>query len=146
MDIIEGVSLNFLKVVEHPKGSIMHALRKSDLSFEGFGEAYFSEIHKDEIKGWKRHKSMVLNLIVPIGEIKFVLFDERPDSASYMKFWQVNIGSGQYKRLTVPPMSWMAFQGVEDDRNLLLNIASIEHDPNEAENRDLVDIDFKWQA
>ncbi|WP_276359551.1 WxcM-like domain-containing protein [Daejeonella sp. H1SJ63] len=146
MDIIEGVSLNFLKIIEHPKGNIMHALRKSDLSFKGFGEAYFSEIHKDEIKGWKRHKTMVLNLIVPIGEIKFVLFDERPDSASYMKFWQVNIGSGQYKRLTVPPMIWMAFQGVGDERNLLLNIASIEHDPNEAENRDLLNIDFKWEG
>ena len=29
------------------------------------------------IKGWKRHKKMVLNLIVPIGSVRFILYDDR---------------------------------------------------------------------
>ena len=37
------------------------------------------------------------------------------------------------KVLTVPPGIWMAFEGLSDETNMLLNISSIPHDPAEAE-------------
>jgi len=144
MDILEGVTSNPLKIIQHPKGNIMHALKQSDPGFHGFGEAYFSTVINGEVKGWKMHHNMILNLVVPVGEIRFVLFDERPNSKSKGKFWQTIIGAREYQRLTVPPLIWMAFQGVGNDLNLLLNIASIQHDPQEAESRAIEDIDFNW--
>jgi len=65
-----------LKIIENENGPILHALKSSEQEFCGFGEAYFSEIKKGCIKGWKKHLSMTLNITVPIGKIKFVIFDD----------------------------------------------------------------------
>ena len=57
---IEGVILTSLLKIHHPKGYIYHGMKKSDKGFSGFGEAYFSTINYSEIKGWDRHKIMIL--------------------------------------------------------------------------------------
>ena len=49
-----------------------------------------------------------------------------------------------YGRLTVPPNLWLAFKGVGVQESLLLNVASIPHDPNEVERRSLEEIDYNW--
>ena len=72
--MIEDVILTPLKIIDVPGGSVMHAMKKDDLGYSNFGEAYFSEIEPNNIKAWKRHRKMTLNLIVPNGEIRFVLF------------------------------------------------------------------------
>ncbi len=127
-----------LKQIFHPKGDIFHAMKKSDDGFEGFGEAYFSTIHKEDIKGWKKHTQMTLNLVVIVGEIEFVVYDEKSEA-----FFSVKLSSSNYQRLTVKPNLWVAFRGVEE-RNILLNLASIEHDPSEAENIELESIVYEW--
>ena len=73
---MDGVNLTPLKQIHNPKGDIFHAMKKSDVGFNGFGEAYFSTINQDDIKGWKKHTQMTINLVVPFGEIEFVVYDE----------------------------------------------------------------------
>ena len=46
----------------------------------------------------------------------------------------VTIGANQYARLTIEAGIWVAFCGEDNDLNLVLNIASLSHDPSEAEN------------
>ena len=145
MDIIKGVSLTPIKIITNPKGDVMHALKRTDDSFSEFGEAYFSTINEHAIKGWKKHSKMTLNLVVPCGSIKFVLFDDRNKSETFGKYFEVELGANNYQRLTVPPGIWMAFKGKEAGINLLLNIASIVHDPNEAVACDLIDIHYQWE-
>lgn len=111
----------------------MHALKQHESSFQGFGEAYFSTVEKQAVKGWKKHMRMVLNLIVPSGAIRFVLYDDRPASKSFQTIQELILSKENYQRLTVPPGIWMAFQGISDGLNMLLNIASIPHDPTEAD-------------
>jgi dTDP-4-dehydrorhamnose 3,5-epimerase len=134
MGEIEGVLLTPLKIVGGTNGDVMHALKMQEPSFCGFGEAYFSTVMKGRVKGWKRHRQMVLNLVVPSGNILFVLFDQRKGSPSFGVVQEFQLGKGNYQRLTVPPGIWMAFKGVSEESNILLNIASIPHDPLEAEN------------
>jgi dTDP-4-dehydrorhamnose 3,5-epimerase len=122
-----GAVLTPLKKISNPKGDIYHALKACENSFEGFGEAYFSTVLPGVTKGWKMHRRMTLNLIVPVGEIAFHLRSENGAVADSYCLGELN-----YARLTVPPGVWMAFSGVGDDLNLLLNIASISHDPNES--------------
>ena len=74
--LIDGVVITPLKDIATNNGSVLHAMRKSDDGFHGFGEAYFSIVNYRAIRGWKRHQNMTLNLIVPVGEIKFVLIDD----------------------------------------------------------------------
>ncbi len=134
MDAIDDVLLTPLRIIKGETGDVMHALKQKEESFKGFGEAYFSTVNQGAIKGWKKHRSMILNLIVPVGAIKFVLFDGRKESRTYETFQEVILSKDNYLRLTVPPGVWMAFQGVGGANNTLLNIASIPHDPLEAEN------------
>jgi len=111
MGSLEGVVLTPLKIIDVKEGSIFHALRASEVGFEGFGEAYFSQIHGGEIKPWKRHLKMTLNLIVIRGVIRFVIHDDRLGSGSYGQFREYRLGVAEnYSRLTIPPMLWMAFE------------------------------------
>jgi len=130
--------LTSLKQIYNTKGNIYHAMKKSDEGFDGFGEAYFSSINQGDIKGWKKHTKMTLNLIVPVGEIEFVVYNENTK-----KFFVVKLSQENYRRLTVQPGLWMAFRGISEN-NMLLNLASIEHDPNDAINIELSGIDYGW--
>ena len=75
--MIKDVLITKLDVIDTPGGSVMHAMKESSIGYSGFGEAYFSQVYKGAVKAWKRHKKMTLNLIVPEGEVRFVLFDDR---------------------------------------------------------------------
>ena len=132
------IKLTKLSIIENEKGPIMHALKNSDNEFKRFGEIYFSEIYFGKIKGWKRHLRMNMNLIVPEGFVKFVFYDEK---LNY--FEEYEIGTKNYFRITAPPGIWFAFKGLEK-RNLVMNIADIEHDPNESEKKKLLDIRYCW--
>jgi len=143
---IEGVSISDLKQIKKSEGAIYHAIKKDESSFHGFGEAYFSFINSKQIKAWKIHKKMWLNLIVPVGSVKFVLIDQRDGSKTLGNFFEITINSKtNYKRLTIPPGITFGFKGIGKGINLVLNIANIEHDPTEVGNLDLEFIDYNWE-
>jgi dTDP-4-dehydrorhamnose 3,5-epimerase len=135
---LDKIILTPLKQIHNPKGDLYHAMKKSDDGFNGFGEAYFSTVNKDDIKGWKKHTKMTLNLVVPVGAIEFVVYDK-----DIKEFFSVVLSQENYQRLTVKPGLWMAFRG-NDEHNILLNLASIEHDSKEAINKELSEIKYEW--
>lgn len=131
--LLAGVQLVPLRRIELPAGAVMHGMKASEPAFQGFGEAYFTSVGRGQIKAWKRHRQMVSNLIVPVGEIRLKLFDERIDSPTRGRMLDTVLGPDNYQRLTVPPGLWFGFEGLGEGLNLMLNLASIEHDPNESE-------------
>lgn len=143
--MIEGLLVTPLKSIANDKGNVLHAMKASEDSFFSFGEAYFSFINHYEVKGWKKHLRMYLNLIVPIGAIKFVAYDDRKCSKTYKHFFEITLSEENYCRLSVPPGVWLSFQGINQGQNLLLNIASIEHDPTESMSCNLSDIQYNWK-
>ena len=142
--MINDVLLTPLDIIETPGGNVMHAMKEIDAGFYGFGEAYFSEVSFNSIKAWKRHKEMTLNLVVPIGKIKFVLFDNREGSNN--QFQEIIISRDNYCRLTVPPMVWVGFKGLSETGSMLLNIANIGHDPLEVDRKNIKEIEFNWNS
>jgi dTDP-4-dehydrorhamnose 3,5-epimerase len=142
---VAGVLLTPLKRIHHPKGDVFHGMKKSDAGFFGFGEAYFSTINNADTKPWKKHLEMTLNFVVPMGEIRFVIYDDRENSVTKNCFFDVTLGDNNYERITIPPGVWVAFKGVGPNYNLLLNLANMEHDPNEIERKEnLSDIVYLW--
>ena len=135
---MDGIIITPLKQIYNPKGDIFHAMKKSDNGYDGFGEAYFSTIHNGDIKGWKKHTKMTLNLIVPVGEIEFVVYDD-----TKKEFFNIKLSQKNYQRLTVSPHLWMAFRGLAQN-SILLNLASIEHDPLESINKEIREISYEW--
>jgi len=130
-----------LKRIATPKGDVMHGIKCIDPGYAGFGEAYFSLVNEGEIKGWKRHFRMTLNLICSSGRVRVVVRDE----SGVVLDTQLSPDSPElYGRLTVPPGYFVAFQGLVPGYSTVLNVASIPHDPEESETRS-VDF-FGWDA
>lgn len=144
--LIGGVLVTPLRRIANPKGDVLHAMKASSPGYAGFGEAYFSMILPGVVKGWKRHRKMTLNLVVPSGSVRFVIYDDRPGSPSIHRFQTVILGGTNHARLTVPPGLWMAFQGLGRGGSLLLNLADMEHDPAEADNQDMSALEFAWEG
>jgi dTDP-4-dehydrorhamnose 3,5-epimerase len=145
LPMIKDVIITPLKIIDVPGGNVLHGMKCSDEGFVEFGEAYFSMAETGVIKAWKRHTKMTLNLIVPVGGICFVIYDDRLDSSTHGQFQEVTLSKQKnYCRLTVPPMVWLGFQGVDESPSMLLNIASILHQPKEADRKDLKEFKFDW--
>tara|TARA_B110000008_G_C16977982_1_gene566925 strand:- start:8374 stop:8808 length:435 start_codon:yes stop_codon:yes gene_type:complete len=142
--MIKDVVVTDLDVIDTPGGNVMHAIKNTSNGFKGFGEAYFSCIDNGAIKAWKRHKNMTLNLIVPVGKVKFVLFDDRDQSN--VQFQEIILSRHSYSRLTVPPMIWIGFKGLLENGSMLLNVANIEHNPYEVDRLEIDKINYDWSA
>lgn len=143
--MMEGVKLYPLKHIVVPKGDIYHALKSTDEGYWGFGEAYFSQIEAGEVKGWKRHNRMVLNIVVPVGTIKFVIYDDRAGSSTCGRFEEVILSqTDNYQRMTIAPGLWMAFQGIGEGISMLMDIIPEPHDPEEADRKSLSEINYRF--
>lgn len=131
--LIDGIEITPLKQILDERGGVFHVIKKTDSGFLNFGEAYISKILEGKIKGWKYHYKMTQNFCVPYGNLKLVLYDDRDLSPTkgVINTFQLDDKSN-YKRITIPPMIWYGFQCLSTDHCLLLNIADIEHDPNES--------------
>lgn len=146
LSTITGVILTPLEIIGGDLGDVLHAMKQGDPGCGRFGEAYFSTVRFNAVKAWKRHRQMTANLVVPTGEIRFVIVDDRPGTPDGHAVMEVVLSREKYQRLTVPPGLWMGFQGVGRGLNLLLNIADIRHDPAECEGleQDSDRIDYRW--
>jgi len=141
--MIDGVLVTPLRIIDTPGGDVMHAMKQSDPGYIGFGEAYFSQVAHGAIKAWKRHREMTLNLVVPVGEVRFVLYDDQEDRQI---FQELVLSTSNFSRLTVPPMVWVGFQGLSSEGSVVLNIANLEHDSLEADKQEISQIDYNWEV
>ena len=144
--MIEGVKVTPLRQIADERGKIMHMLRSDAPHFQEFGEIYFSCVHPGAIKAWHIHKKMTLNYAVPFGKIKFVLFDDRPDSPTCGQTQELYLGPETYQLVTVPPLVWNGFKGVGTETSIVANCATLAHDPDEIDRMDPFDpsVPYDW--
>jgi dTDP-4-dehydrorhamnose 3,5-epimerase len=139
---LSEILLTPLLRIETRGGDVLHAMKQTEESYNGFGEAYFSFVSAGAVKAWKRHMRMTMNVVVPVGKVRFVFRLVNTDGVE--EFRVEEIGENSYARITVPPGIWFGFQGLGTQKSLVLNIASIPHDPNEVERLALSDINYIW--
>jgi len=129
--MIDGVEIFPLKRIQDERGMVMHMLRADDPHFESFGEIYFSVIYPGVVKAWHLHARMTINYAVVDGNIKLVLYDQRPDSRTRGKLQEIVFGQVNYQLVRVPPGVVNGFTAVGGVRAIVGNCASIPHDPTE---------------
>lgn len=139
--LLDKIQITSLRRISTQGGDVLKVLMREEDSFTGFGEAYFSEVHSNAIKAWKFHKRMTLNLVVPIGSVRFIFCEERN---GLTEFRAIEIGSENYARITVSPGIWFGFKGISHGTSLVLNIADIMHDPDEVQRRSVEEITYNW--
>lgn len=139
---LAAILLTSLPRIATTGGDVLHAMKQSDSGYAGFGEAYFSWVSAGAVKAWKRHMRMVMNVVVPVGQVRFVF--RSVSNGGGDEFRVEEIGIDRYARITVPPGIWFGFQGLGAPQSLVLNIASIPHDPNEVERLALSEVKYAW--
>lgn len=143
---VAGACLQPLGIREASGGPVLHFLRPGNplrpdaLTHAGtasgltVGEVYFSEVEADTVKGWKRHTRQTQYFAVPVGRMRLVLYDGRPDSPTSGTSCRVILGRpDHYALLRVPVGVWYAFGSLDHAPALLCNGADIPHDPEEGQ-------------
>ena len=131
---IEGLHVEPLREIADDRGAVLQMLRCDSPLLTAFGEVYFSEIKPGVIKAWKRHRSMTQHITVPVGRIRVVVYDDRPESRTNGALAEYQIGRpDSYCLLRIPPMIWYGFQGVAETASLIANCTDIPHDPKGSE-------------
>ncbi|MEC8999733.1 MAG: dTDP-4-dehydrorhamnose 3,5-epimerase family protein [Actinomycetota bacterium] len=131
---IHDVLLTDLFRFEDDRGTVLHHLRNDDPTFTGFGECYFSEVVAGAVKAWKRHRHQTQHLAVPVGRVRFVVYDDRQSSPTRGSLDVVDLGRPDaYRRLRIPAGLWYGFQCLGDRDALIANCADVPHDPDDNE-------------
>jgi dTDP-4-dehydrorhamnose 3,5-epimerase len=129
-------------IIDVAGGNVRKILQSSDVFFHGFGEAYISEIEPAFVKGWKKHTKMTSTLFVPFGHVRFVTLDQSQSDTQFHEYFLSNL---QPEILQIHPNTWFAFQGLGEQKSIILNIADVEHEPGEAINSAIEDFEFNWE-
>ena len=145
---IEGVIIQPLKQIADKRGLVLHMLKNDSNLFNQFGEVYFSEIHSGLIKAWKQHKNQSQNLVVPLGKIRLVIYDDRSNSNTHGRIAEYKLGRPKdYRLIHIPPMLWYGFQEIGDQTSMIANCTDLPHDPEEMESLSTYtnQIPYQWK-
>jgi dTDP-4-dehydrorhamnose 3,5-epimerase len=145
---IPGVEIRPLQVIADERGAVMHMLRADAPHFQRFGEIYFSVVHPGAVKAWRRHRSAVMNLAVPVGEAVVAIYDDRSDSPARGVAVEIPTGQSDYCLITIPAGVWSGFMAIGNAPAVIANCATEPHDPSEVDRRPAQDpaIPYIWGA
>lgn len=129
--MIEGVLIHPLRKICDERGKIMHMLRCDAPHFEQFGEVYFSTAYPGVIKGWHEHTRQVQFYAVPVGMIKLVLWDNRPDSPTYRELMELFTGEDAYQLVRIPTGVINGYKVIGTKEAMVANCATLVHEPDE---------------
>ena len=128
--IEDQIILETLTKVKNPLGDLYHISKSSEF-LEKVKEIYASTVLPGHFKGWKKHIKMTQKLVVPMGSVEFLLFDDRASENKDLQ--SIIIGENNYQRLIIPPNIWYAFRCHGDDVAMIINTPDMAHDPAEIE-------------
>ena len=133
---IDGVLVTGLRQVVDERGAVLHHMRNDAPEFTTFGECYFSEMIPGAVKAWKRHSEQTQHLAVPIGRVRFVIYDDRELSPTNGSLEVVELGRpDHYNRLRIPKGLWYGFTCLSNQPALIANCTDEPHDPTDTELR-----------
>ena len=138
MDKLDEIQIINLEKILLKGGNIIKVFKKSDLKSVPFEEVYFSSVDHNFIKGWKKKKKMIMNLMVATGNVEFIFVTN-----DFKNSKKIIVGESNNVRVQVPPNIWFCFKGISTKLNLVLNLASIEHNPDEIERLEINNFPLK---
>jgi len=144
---LEGVFWEPKKVIGDSQGVVLHHLRSDDPRFAGFGEIYCSAVPHGVVRAWKLHKKICQRMIVPVGKVRFVLYDPRKGSPTHGKIQEIELSRENHGLFGIPPGIWYGFEGLGPGESIIVNCANEPHDPGEVERLPLDNdvVPFRWQ-
>ncbi len=128
---IDGVRVVPLTVHEDDRGYLFEMIHKSDPFVSGAG-AEIRQVYcvgdriEKIIRAFHKHDHLHDWFCIVKGAAKFVLVDDRKDSASFQKYDQVVLSDRSPKVLVVPPGVYHGWMSLEPD-TIMISTASHEY-------------------
>ena len=122
---LKKIKIIKLKVLKNSKGDLLKYLNRKQKNFINFGEIYFNEIKKNQVKGWNYHKKCQCLLAVPYGKVKFTFTKD-----IRKKKKNITIGRKNFSLLVLPPKIWFKFKSLSKI-SLVVNTIDKIHKKNE---------------
>jgi len=123
-------------VIQSPHGQIHKLWSEAE---RGLGEIYISKISHKGVSAWKMHLKMLSRIKIAQGRVLFVFPQVEGETVSLV------LDDSSSHILEIPPNQWFGFQGL-GQKNSLLNLASIPHDPNEVQRLPVGAFKYDWRA
>ena len=135
---IDKIKIEKYNVVNNKNGKILKILNNKQSNLKFYKDAYFSFVKFGKIKGWKKHTRMTMTLVVPVGKVKFVFYDED-------NFRSIVIGDNRFYKIIVPPNIWFSFKGISKGSNVVFNLANLKHNDKEVVRKRNNEIKYNWK-
>lgn len=138
VDEIVGVELKLLRSFPDQRGFFREVIRCTDPVFTAgvFGQWSHSKMQKNVVKAWHYHHIQTDWWYVPIGQVRTVLFDNRPESPTYKQKMELMLGDSSYGDGTleacvrIPPGVLHGCKVLSDEAHLFY-ITSETYNPND---------------
>lgn len=89
---------------------------------------YMFTIRPGLIKGWGLHKQHEDRYFVIRGEMEVVMYDPRPDSATFGKISKVYLSAARPRLVNVPRNVWHADRNIGAEDVMVINFPTIQYD------------------
>lgn len=130
------------KLIINKKGNLKKLLNKKSILYKSFGELYSTSIKYNMIKGWKLHKSMVSNIFLISGKVKFVFVITNKKNIVFEEF---SLDEKRKNHIFIPSNIFYGFKGLSKSTSILINLSSTLHSEKELINKKLDYFDYKWK-
>lgn len=132
--IIYGIQIISKPARPSEGGRVLKHLASGEVADFSLGEVYYSENFTGSLKGWKKNLKMKQCFAVPWGAFRFTFFDDRKESPTSGKFFQIVLSSENFQTAIVPANIWYCFHNIGPSTGIIANILDnpYEADVNES--------------
>jgi dTDP-4-dehydrorhamnose 3,5-epimerase len=123
LNLIEGVQIRPAVTHVDDRGTVTEiyspawGVHESPLVF-----TYQLTIRPGKVKGWALHHTKDDRLFLSQGNVKFVLYDDRPGSPTYKRINEFYVSEYHRSLIVIPAFVWHALQNVGSSDALLVSM------------------------
>ncbi len=124
--MINDVSVVPLVAHVDDRGYLIEVLRKTDPHFSQFGQVYLvGNFAKGTIRAFHKHQQMWDWFFISHGSAKFVLVDDRDDSATHGAQMTIVASARNPLMIAVPPGVYHGWMSLEDDTQMVSTASTV---------------------
>jgi dTDP-4-dehydrorhamnose 3,5-epimerase len=128
-ELIDGVRIREARTIPDDRGTICVAYDpRWDFSDEPMVYAYEVTIRPGGIKGWILHETYDDRLFLAAGTVKWVLYDDRPESPTRGLVSELYFDQHHRSLLRIPRGVWHAVQNVGREDSRMVNFPTAPYD------------------
>jgi dTDP-4-dehydrorhamnose 3,5-epimerase len=128
-ELIDGVRIREARTIPDDRGTICVAYDpRWDFSEERMVYAYEVTIRPGAVKGWIVHETYDDRLFLSAGSVKWVLYDDRPDSSTRGLVSELFFDQHHRSLLRIPRGVWHAVQNIGGEDSRMINFPTAPYD------------------